>query len=96
MNNSKLHIGDTRKFADEVSRYGELLYSDLCGPFPPSIEGYRYVISFTNALCRFSACYMPRRKSGAVGALRAVIRLYADNGIMNIRRVPRGKPPVLA
>ena len=82
MNNSKLHIGDTREFADEISRKGELLYSDLCGPFPPSIEGYRYVISFTDTLTRFSACYMLRRKSDAVGALRAVIRFYADNGII--------------
>jgi hypothetical protein len=31
MNNAKLHIGDTRKYADTVTRKGELLYSDLLG-----------------------------------------------------------------
>jgi hypothetical protein len=82
MNNSKIHIGDVREFTDEVSRKGELLYSDLSGPFPPSIEGYRYVISFTDTLTRFSACYMLKKKSDAVRALRAVIRFYADNGII--------------
>ncbi len=81
-NTSKIHIGDTREFSDEVSRKGELLLSDLSGPFPPSIEGYRYVISFTDTLTRFSACYMLKRKSDAVRALRAVIRFYADNGVI--------------
>ncbi len=82
LNNSNIHIGDVRKFTDEVSRNEELFYSDLSGPFPPSIEGYQYVISFTDTFTRFSACYMLKRKSDAVRALRAVIRFYADNGVI--------------
>ena len=48
VNNAKLHIGDVRRFSDSVSRKGELLLTDICGPFPMSVEGYRYIISFTD------------------------------------------------
>ena len=81
VNNAKLHIGDVRKFADSVTRKGQLLYTDICGPFPKSVEGYRYVISFTDVYSRFSACYMLRKKSDSEAALKALISFYARNGI---------------
>jgi hypothetical protein len=82
MNNAKLHIGDTRKYADTVTRKGELLYSDLLGPYPESVEGYQYVISFTDVYSRFSHCYMLRYKSEAEEALEALIRIYQKEGIL--------------
>jgi hypothetical protein len=82
MNNTKLHIGDTRKYADPVTRKGELIYSDLLGPYPESVEGYQYVISFTDVYSRFSHCYMLRYKSEAEEALEALIRYYKKEGIM--------------
>jgi hypothetical protein len=82
MNNAKLHIGDTRKYADPVTRKGELLYSDLLGPYPESVEGYQYVISFTDVYSRFSHCYMLRYKSEAEEALEALIRYYQKEGIL--------------
>jgi hypothetical protein len=82
MNNAKLHIGDTRKYADPVTRKGELLYSDLLGPYPESVEGYQYVISFTDVYSRFSHCYMLRYKSEAEEALEALIRYYKKEGIL--------------
>ena len=82
INNAKVHIGAVRKFADTVTRSGQLIYTDICGPFPLSVEGYRYVISFTGVYSRFSACYMLRKKSDSEAALKALIAFYARNGII--------------
>ena len=64
-NNRKLHIGELRKHDDSVTRKGQMIYSDICGPFPASVEGYRYCISFTDVYSRFSAAYFLKRKSEA-------------------------------
>lgn len=82
VNNAKRHIGDVREYADTVVRKGQLLYTDICGPFPPSVEGYRYVISFTDVYSRFSTCYMLRKKSDSEAALRALVSYYARYGII--------------
>ena len=82
INNAKVHSGAVRKFADTVTRSGQLIYTDICGPFPLSVEGYRYVISFTDVYSRFSACYMLRKKSDSEAALKALIAFYARNGII--------------
>ena len=82
VNNAKVHIGDVREFADSVTRKGQLVYTDICGPFPASVEGYRYVISFTDVYSRFSSCYMLRKKSDSEAALKAFISFYARNGIV--------------
>jgi len=81
-NNRKLHIGELRKHDDDVTRKGQLIYSDICGPFPTSVEGYRYCISFTDVYLRFSAAYFLKRKSEATEALRQVIIFYKKNGIV--------------
>lgn len=85
-NNAKLHIGDSRKFSDHVTQRGELIYTDLCGPFPLSVEGYRYVISFTDVYSRFSCCYFLQEKSEAEQALLALIRYYRKEGAV-IKRI---------
>jgi hypothetical protein len=73
INNAKRHSGDVRQYADTISRKGQLLYTDICSLFPPSVEGYRYVISFTNVYSLFSTCYILRKKSDSEAALRALI-----------------------
>ena len=75
-------IPGQRQFADPVSRPGELVYSDVCGPFPPSVQGYRYVISFTDQLTRFSVCYLLKSKSDSSGALRAAHAFFAEHNII--------------
>ena len=82
VNNAKLHIGDVRKFADSVTRKGELLLTDICGPLPTSVEGYRYVISFTDVYSRFSACYFLRKKSDSEAALEALVAFYKRHGVL--------------
>ena len=82
VNNSRLHIGAQRKFADYVSRKGQTLLTDICGPFPPSLEKFRYTISFTDEYSRFSIVYFLRQKSDAEAALKAAIEYYRRNGIV--------------
>ena len=82
INNAKLHIGDVRKFADQITQKGQLILSDISGPFPVSVDGYRYVISFTDSYSRFSCCYMLRNKSDSEAALEALVSFYARNGIL--------------
>jgi len=54
-NSDKVHIGNVRKYVDDVTQIGQQVVTDLCGPFADSVEGYRYVISFTDVYSRFSA-----------------------------------------
>ena len=70
VNNTKTHIGDIRKHPDTVSRKGELIYSDIAGPYPPSIEGHRYIISFIDVYSRYSVCYPLQKKSEAAASLK--------------------------
>ena len=82
VNNAKLHVVEVRKFGDTVTQRGELILSDLCGPFPASVEGHKYVISFTDTYSRFSVCYMLKHKSDAEEALKALIKYYARHGAL--------------
>ena len=76
------HIPGQRQFQDPVCRPGELVYTDVCGPFPPSVKGYRYAISFTDQLTRFSVCYLLKTKSDSSGALRAAHEFFAQHNII--------------
>lgn len=82
VNNRKKHIGDIRKYDDNVTKKGQLIYTDICGPFPTSVEGYRYVISFTDVYSRFSSCYFLDKKSQAEDALRSLAQYYWREGIV--------------
>jgi transposase InsO family protein len=82
VNNEKVHIGDVRKYADDVTQVGQKVVCDLCGPFPASIEGFRYVISFTDTYSRFSACYFLKKKSDAEEALESFIRFFKNEGFV--------------
>jgi len=39
--NAKAHVGDTRKIDDDITQRGELVCTDLEGPFPADVHGYR-------------------------------------------------------
>ena len=84
INNAKRHIGDVRLYATMISRKGQLLCTDICGPFSPSVENYHYVISFNDVYSRVYICYMLRKKSDSEAALRASISYYARYGIIII------------
>jgi hypothetical protein len=81
VNNAKRHVPRHRQHADQVCRPGQLVYSDLVGPFPRSIEGYRYAISFTDVFSRYSCCYMLKSKSDASGALRAAAAYFERHNV---------------
>lgn len=49
----------------------ELVHSDVCGPFPPSISGKRYFVSFLDDFTRFSVVYFLETKGQAYDAFLA-------------------------
>lgn len=82
INNSKVHIGDTRVYSDQVTQKGQLVYSDLSGPYPASVEGYQYTMSFTDVCSRFSVVYLLKKKSEAEAALKAYIVFCRRDGVV--------------
>jgi len=36
INNDRVHVSDTRKFADTATHVGQVVVADVCGPFPES------------------------------------------------------------
>ena len=78
-NNVSRSIPKIRDFSTNVSQKGQLLTTDILGPFPPSPEGYRYAISFVDEFTRFSHVYFLKRKSEAPNALTLLIAEYRKN-----------------
>ena len=81
MNNSKHPMRKHRQWEDEVTRVGEAVYCDLIGPFPPSINGFRYCCSFTDKKSRFGLVYFLKRKSDAAVALQQAVKYFASKNI---------------
>ena len=51
----------------EISEKLQLVHSDLCGPLPPSIDGFVYFITFTDDYSRYSWVYgIPNKKSSTI------------------------------
>ena len=48
----------------------ELVHSDLHGPLPPTANGYKYWISFTDDASRFRRCWLLHKKSEAFDAFK--------------------------
>ena len=86
IHNAKVHIGDTRKFDDDITQRGELVCTDLAGPFPADVHGHRYVISFTDFYSRFGTCYFLKRKSEAESALKAYLLFCRQEGVI-VKRI---------
>jgi hypothetical protein len=53
-----------------ASVIGDVIHTDLAGPMPPTISGYKYVQSFINGRTRLMYIYLLKMKSDAGGALR--------------------------
>jgi hypothetical protein len=66
-------------------KLGNKVVTDIYGPFPDSVEGYRYVISFTDVYSRFSACYFLRRKSDAEQALKSFVAFFKKEEFVALR-----------
>ena len=47
----------------EYTYFGERISSDLCGPFPKSIDGFTYALCFVDAATDYSALYLLKSKS---------------------------------
>jgi hypothetical protein len=75
-----------RDFATTINQKGELISSDIVGPFPPSPEGHKYAISFVDEFTRFSHVYFMKQKSEAVDALKSLIADYHKSGTI-IRKI---------
>ena len=46
----------------EYTYFGERISSDLCGPFPKSVDGFTYVICFIDKTTDISAIYLLKSK----------------------------------
>jgi hypothetical protein len=56
-----------------ASVIGDVIHTDLAGPMPPTISGYKYVQSFIDGRTRLKYIYLLKKKSDAGGALRDFI-----------------------
>ena len=84
------HLPHPRLTSLQVSECGEVVSSDLCGPFPESSEHYRYVVGFLDrhsgwlnlqfARTKGEVPDLFRRYLGEVSHLFRVKTLHSDNG----------------
>jgi hypothetical protein len=56
-----------------ASVIGDFIHTDLAGPMPPTISGYKYVQSFIDGRTRLKYIYLLKKKFDAGGALRDFI-----------------------
>jgi hypothetical protein len=56
-----------------ASVIGDVIYTDLAGPMPPTISGYKHVQSFIDGRTRLKYIYLLKKSSDAGGALRDFI-----------------------
>jgi hypothetical protein len=56
-----------------ASVIGDVIHTDLAGPMPPTISGYKYVQSFIDGRIFLKIIYLMKKKSDAGGALRYFI-----------------------
>jgi hypothetical protein len=82
INNDRLHIGATRQYAEYITQCGQRVISDVAGPFPESVEGWRYVVSYTDYYSRFTCCYFVKQKSDVEATLEALIAFYKREGFL--------------
>jgi transposase InsO family protein len=81
-NNVRRSIPPSRTYSRSANRKGAVVWSDLLGPFPPTPEGHRYAISYTDEYSRYSVVYFLKQKSDAVDTLHALVRYYATLNIL--------------
>lgn len=81
-NNVKHHIPDVRQFVTDISQKGQLVTSDVMGPYPTSPEGHRYAVSYIDEFSRYSVVYFLKAKSEVPNTLHAVVRYFKSLGII--------------
>jgi transposase InsO family protein len=62
------------KKARRAGRPFELVHTDICGPFPESIDGYKYFVTFTDDYTRYSCTFLLKKKSDVLEAFKRYIR----------------------
>ena len=92
MNAKRVHIGAHKEDGNEVTQIGERVWSDLAGPFPPSLlGGFRYALSVIDEYSRYSLCFFLKAKTDASTAMRDAIRIYKAHGkIIRTLRTDQG------
>ena len=54
-----------KRRSQEYSYFGERISSDLCGPFPKSVDGYTYALCFVDSYTKYCALYLLKSKASA-------------------------------
>ena len=80
---------------DVARRPGEVWHGDLCGPFPASRLGYKYICAFTEAATGYIKVYPIKRKSDTLNCLKKLrkdlrslrVRTRADTIIHPFRQL---------
>ena len=61
---SHVHVPFTKKKPRKYSYFGQLIHSDVCSGFPPSVvHGYEYMVNFVDAATGFVAIYFTKDKT---------------------------------
>jgi GAG-pre-integrase domain len=72
-----LHKASRRAFKGSLVKrapvIGDVVHTDIAGPMPPIISGYKYVQSFIHGRTRLKYIYLLKKKSNAGAALRDFI-----------------------
>jgi hypothetical protein len=68
-----------------ASFIGDVIHTDLAGPMPPSISGYKYVQSFIDSRTRLKYIYLLKMKSDAGGTLRDFMSTSNANSTVSSR-----------
>ena len=78
---------NTTNPVERCTRKLQKVYSDICGPFPKSLNGCKYMINFVDDFSRYSAVYFLQAKSQALGKLE---QFCAEIGIPETLRTDNG------
>lgn len=76
---------------EAASEPGEIVSTDVCGPFPPSFRGYRYLVVFKDHYTKYRYGYFLKQKSEVKDSLKEMLihakcqghtvkTLISDNG----------------
>ena len=77
----------------DVKKIGDLVHSDICGPFRTDFEGNKYYVSFVDDYSGFCQVHLMKKKSEVLGHFktfnerfknvngRDICNLRSDNGL---------------
>ena len=86
----KLNLKDVQHHPHRWGYPLEMLFVDLCGPLPKSLEGFQYILSVQDAYSRFLSVFPLRTKTSAevtrnllerfIGTFGCPMGIHSDNG----------------